>query len=129
MLSADLDGDGKEEYCGLAVDGSGNRSLVGLQLTDKGGEVTWQQDLPCGEHERPIEPLATAHLVPGQPGQWLVAAADGSVHIVAHDGSWHDRVQFRRRADGLAGATLDGKPVLLLAHPDKLEAIAVEKKP
>ena len=129
VLGADLDGDGKYEYCGIAIDGAGNRSVFGFKLDAHGGRATWQQTIPRGEHQYPVRLLTAARLLPGQSGQWLVAAADGSVHIIAADGASHDEFNSGKALTGLASTTIGGKPALLLSSPDGLQALAVEPKP
>ena len=128
VLSADLSGKGKTEYCGLAVNQSRKHAIVGLTLTGKGGEIAWQQELTGHGEGLPIDAFTTAHLLSGQPGQWLVAF-DWSVHIISHDGSWQERFNSGRTVTGMASTNFNGKPVLLLAHPKYLEAFAVEKRP
>ncbi|MCE9546099.1 MAG: redoxin family protein [Planctomycetia bacterium] len=128
ILAADLNGDGKEEYCALAIDGLGKSTVIGLKITETGGEMTWEHPLPEGEPERSVQMLTTARLDPAEPGQWLVAAADGSVQIVSHDGAAIDHFNSGAPLTGLASAVLDGQSVLLVAHPDGLSALAVTRK-
>ncbi len=128
IASADLNGDGQQQYCGIASDSNGEKSAVGFQIDEKGGEVNWQHPLPTGEHERPIEVISKAHLLPDKAGQWLIAAADGSVHILSSDGTQQDQFNSGGTLAGLAAAIADGKPLLLVAHGDKLAAFSVEKR-
>ena len=78
LYAADLDGNGQPELCGLSYRSLGANSLVGFDLE---GKELWSYDLPTGVHEKPIEPITPARLL-GKQGQWLAAAADGSVHIL-----------------------------------------------
>ena len=129
VVAADLDGDGHEEYCTLAADASGGRQIVGLRLgATGGGEFTWSQPIPKGEPSAPIESLTSGRLESGKPGLWIVAGADGSVHFFAADGTPVDQFNTGSTLTGLAATTIEGKPALLLAHPDKLQAFRVEKK-
>ena len=70
---------------------------------DQEGNEKWNYELPSGVHEKPIEPVTTARLF-GKQSQWLVAAADGSVHILGADGKLIDKFNYGSALTGLAGA-------------------------
>jgi len=122
VYAADLDGDGKPELCGLSFRSLGANSLVGFDLE---GKELWNYDLPTGVHEKPIEPITTARLV-GEHSQWLVAGADGSVHILDADGKPIDRFNYGAVLSGLSGCRIDGEPVLLLSSENGIEAWKLE---
>jgi len=128
VASTDLDGDGTEEYCALAADASGARQMVGLRYSSGSGEFTWRQSIPSGEHERPIEMLTSGRLEADQPALWIVAGADGSLHFFAADGTPVDHFNTGGTLTGVATTMIDGKPALLIAHADKLQAFRVAKK-
>jgi hypothetical protein len=129
VAAADLDGDGKEEYCTLATDTAGkSRQIVGLNFGPAGGKFTWRHPLPAGEHATLMEAVTFGRLESDKPGSWIVAGADGSIHFFAADGKPVDHFNTGDILTGLAAATIDGKPALLIAHPDKLEAVRIEKK-
>ena len=128
VSSADLDGDGRNEYCVLAADDAGSRQLVGLRMGPLGGEFTWRRPIPSGEHDRPLEALTSGQFSAGQPAVWIVAGADGSVNVFSADGTPVDQFNTGDILTGLAAATIDSKPALLISHPDRLLALRVEKK-
>jgi outer membrane protein assembly factor BamB len=122
VYAADLDGNGQPELCGLSYRSLGANSLVGFDLQ---GKELWSYDLPTGVHEKPIEHITSARLV-GKQGQWLVAGADGSVHILGSDGKLIDKFHYGAALAGLAGAQIDGEPVLVIASEGGLEAWKLE---
>jgi alkyl hydroperoxide reductase subunit AhpC/outer membrane lipoprotein-sorting protein len=122
VYSADLDGEGRFEYSGLSFRSLGANSLVGFDLE---GKDLWNYDLPTGVHERPIEPVNVARLF-GERSQWLVAGADGSIHILAADGKLIDKFHYGAQLAGLAGAQIDGQAVLFIASEKGLEAWKLE---
>ncbi|OYV86292.1 MAG: hypothetical protein B7Z73_11995, partial [Planctomycetia bacterium 21-64-5] len=55
-------------------------------------------------------------------GQWVIAAVDGSIHIVGIDGTLIDHFNSGAAASGLAVAQLDGRPALIVATDKAVEA-------
>jgi thiol-disulfide isomerase/thioredoxin/outer membrane lipoprotein-sorting protein len=123
IVSADLDGDDQVELCALSPTQEGSHVALGLNLQ---GEVLWEYPLPAGMHEHAIEPVQPARLLSGQPGQWLLAGPDGSIHILSPTGEPMDRFNYGAALTGLATAALDGKPVLLVATTESVDAWEVE---
>jgi thiol-disulfide isomerase/thioredoxin len=122
IYCADLDGDGKPELSGLSYRSLAANSLAGFDLE---GNELWNYELPTGVHEKPIESVTTARLF-GQQSQWLVAGADGSIHILSHDGKLIDKFNFGAALTGLAGAQIGGEPVLFVATEAGFEAWKLE---
>ena len=92
------------------------------------GAVLWKRELPRGEHEEPVEQLATIRLGPDEPAHWLIASADGVLHFISHDGKAHDRFGTGQKLTGLAAANVDGKTLLLTATREGVTAWDVNKK-
>jgi thiol-disulfide isomerase/thioredoxin len=124
LYAADLNGDGQTELCGLSYRSLSANSLVGFDLT---GKEQWEYELPSGVHEKPIESVTAVHLI-GEQSQWLVAGADGSVHILSADGKPIDKFNSGAALGGLAGAKVGGEPVLFIASEQGLEAWKLEPK-
>jgi thiol-disulfide isomerase/thioredoxin len=120
--AADLNGDGQPELCGLSFRSLGAHSLVGFNLK---GEELWNYELPTGVHEKPIESITAARLLGGE-SQWLVAGADGSVHILAADGKPVEKFHYGAALAGLAGARIGGEAVLFISSDTGLEAWKLE---
>jgi len=123
IAAADLEGNGQTQYCGLSTIALGADVAVGLTLQ---GKELWSYELPKGVHGRPIEAVVAGNLSGSPPGQWLLAAADGSIHILAADGNLIDQFNYGAALSGLAVAQLNGRPVLLVAAQGGLEALQVE---
>jgi len=124
ITTADLDGDGQPELCGLSSVELGVDVAVGLTLP---AQELWSYELPKGVHDNSlVEPVSKGSLSGEAPGQWLLAAADGSIHIIAADGKPVDRFNYGATLRGLATAGWDGRHVLLVSSPDGLEALQVK---
>lgn len=120
VTAADLDGDGKLELCGIAVgDAQDQETAVGISAD---GQELWNYPLPRGIHDQPIEMVATGDLLGGGSRQWILAGADGSLHILAADGRLLDRFNTGAKLTGLAATVRDGKPVLLISSLHAVEA-------
>ena len=122
IVAADLKGDGKLSFCGLAPN---DKTIQVLGLGDQ-GEQLWTYPIALGMQEYPIEPVTTGQLLPEGPKQWLVAACDGSIHFLSADGKPLDHFNYGSALTGLAAARIDGKPLLLVATPEGLEGWEVQ---
>jgi hypothetical protein len=97
---------------------------LGLNLH---GDALWTHPLPPGMHEHAIEPVVAGRLLPGPTGQWLLAGADGSVHVISSSGDVIDRFNYGAALTGLATAKLDDRHVLLVATGEGVDAWQVEQ--
>ncbi len=123
IVAADLTGDEKSELCALAPTAEGDLTAIGLGPQ---GELLWTYPMPRGVHQRPIEPVTVGHLLPGETGQWILVAADGSLHFVAADGKPIDQFNYGNTITGVAGLKWGGRHVLLVATPEGLDAWEVQ---
>jgi hypothetical protein len=123
IVSDDLDGDGKMELCGLSPTDAGSHVALGLNLQ---GDTLWTHPLPPGMHAHAIEPIVAGRLLAGQPGQWLLPGADGSIHVVSASGQLVDQFNYGAALTGLATAEWDGRHVLLVATAEGVDAWQVE---
>jgi hypothetical protein len=86
----------------------------------------WQYELPLGAQSVPaLEMIASGRIV-GQEGQWLLAGADGSIHVLSADGSLVDRFNYGAAISGLGVAQLNSQPALLVATAKGVDAWAVQ---
>ncbi|MEK6249202.1 MAG: hypothetical protein N2C12_13555, partial [Planctomycetales bacterium] len=122
IATADLNRDGVSEVATVTVDGDRNRRAMGLNLD---GEILWQHDLPRGEQASPIEPIVAANWFEGEPGRWLFATPDGTIHIISADGKSLDRFATGRQLSGIATGHLNGKPALLISSKEGVTAFKV----
>jgi len=121
--AADLAGDGNTQWCALTVSPLGENLAIGLNLS---GKQLWSYALPEGVHQYPIEPIIAAQLTAAPPGQWVTAGVDGSIHVIAADGKPIDQFNYGAIIHGLAAVQIEGRPALIVASPDGLEALRVE---
>ncbi|MGD9645180.1 MAG: redoxin domain-containing protein [Pirellulales bacterium] len=122
ITAADLDGDGEMEWCGLAPIDQVRDTLVGFKPD---GTELWSYELPPGLHQHPIEAIAGGPI--GGAGRWIVASADGVVHVVGADGKGVDRWSLGAAPCGLAVTTINGQPVLLISTTAGVTAWSVEE--
>ena len=129
VYAADLNGDGQVEICAIAQSKQGDGELghdVAVGLSPSGEEL-WTYDLPGGVHrDAALEIAAWGKLLDGDESQWLLAGADGSIHIVSAKGEAIDRFNYGAPLSGLAAAQLDGRRVLLISSEQSVEALQVE---
>ncbi len=110
-------------YCGLSNLPTGSVQAIGI----KGNmQEEWNYVLPRGTFRSQIQ-NATSITWNGSLC-WILAAADGSVHFVAQDGSFHDQFNTGNDLTGLAVYETRGAKVLLLASADGIEAFQMERK-
>ena len=123
LAAADLDGDGQPELCGLTPVEAGHVEAVGLNLE---GEELWSYPLPRGVHEHQIEAVTAGKLLPAKSGQWILAAADGTIHILDAGGKLIDVFAYGKTLAGLTATEWDGKRVLVVSTTEGVDAWQVE---
>lgn len=125
IFTADLNGDRNAEWCALALEWQGEGALgsnLALGLSPRGEEL-WKYELPEGEHRHSaFEAVTAGDLLRSGVGQWIIAGADGSIHLVAIDGGLIDQFNYGAAPSGMAVAQLDGRPTLLIATDQAVEA-------
>jgi hypothetical protein len=127
VVAADLDGSGQTQYCGLTSAEMFPDIAIGFTLE---GKELWRYELPKGVHQQMIEPVVAGRITSSGAGQWLLPAADGSIHILSADGKLLDRFNYGATLSGLATAQINGRPVLLISSikgtEPRVEALQVE---
>ncbi|MBX3413881.1 MAG: redoxin domain-containing protein [Pirellulales bacterium] len=123
IVAEDLDGDGRPELCGIAATTAGGETLVGF--TEDGSEL-WSYPLPAGLHQQPIEMIAAGRIV-GPAKQWIVAGADGSIHLIAADGQPLDKFSTGGTLTGIAAGEIEGKNALFVSTTDGIRAWTIEE--
>lgn len=94
------------------------------------GTVLWRYPLPAGTHHHAsFEMVACGDLFGAGMAQWVIAAADGSIHMLTMDGSLLDRYNSGVSPSGLGIANLGGQPALLIANDEGVEAWQFELPP
>ena len=101
---------------------AGQYTAIGLNAH---GETIWKYELPFGSM-RTVEPIVVGRVLPGTAAQWILPGADGSVHVLAADGTLIDRFSYGAQINGLTVTEIDGKPALLISSANAVEALRVE---
>lgn len=128
--AADLDGDGQAELIGLGPSQAAEAARVGDNIVfgiGPGGEELWHYDLPAGlPANGALELVASGNLL-GSAGQWVLAGPDGSVHILAADGTLVDRFNTGVAISGLTVAAAGDEGMLVVAGERGIEAWRLAK--
>jgi hypothetical protein len=126
VFSADLNGDDQPEWLGLASTNTGSDIAVAF---NPAGQELWNYPLPKGVQEHPtLEMVTFGKVVAGDNAQWVLAGADGSIHIMTADGELIDQFNHGAALSGLGVTRLDGRPALVIATPQSVEAWEVRGK-
>jgi hypothetical protein len=123
LAAASFPNASQAEYLAISSDSQGQIVAVGL---NRDLAESWNYPLPGGAHQKPIEPIASGSLLPDRAGEWLLAAPDGSIHILSDDGEFHDVFQYGAALNGIAAARFGDKPFILVATDEGLTAWEVE---
>jgi outer membrane lipoprotein-sorting protein/peroxiredoxin len=125
IYTADLAGDGSREWCAIALRSLGNGAFgsdMAVGFSSR-GTALWKYLLPKGiHHHLAFEMVALGNLLATEFGQWVIAGADGSIHILDIDGQLIDRFNYGASPSGIAIANLAGQPALLVATDEGVEA-------
>jgi thiol-disulfide isomerase/thioredoxin/outer membrane lipoprotein-sorting protein len=123
---ADLDGDGEDDLCTLALGLSNKWSAMGVTAD---GTILWHHPLPGGFYETPIEPIATAMIDETTSEYWVIAAPDSSIHIISEDGKTTDHFSTGQKLFGLATTSRDGEAVIVAASEKGVTAWSIQNIP
>jgi hypothetical protein len=94
------------------------------------GTVLWRYPLPVGTHHNAsFEMVSAGDLFGSGTVQWVLAAADGSIHMLTMDGSLLDRYNSGLAPSGMGIANLGGEPALLVASDKAIEAWGFDLPP
>lgn len=128
LTRSDANADGKFPWCGITFDPNPQQPLTGrfsaIGMNGR-GELKWNYALPPGSQQA-VDAIVAGRFLPGKDTQWIFPASDGSIHIVAADGTPIDRFNYGTQVSGLAVVEIDGKPVLLIGSQKGVEALRVE---
>ena len=59
--------------------------------------MLWKYALPSGMQQA-VESIVVGRLLPGPARQWLLPGSDGSIHVLAADGTLIDRFNYGDRS-------------------------------
>jgi hypothetical protein len=106
-------------YCGVAYGLDDARVAMGL---DRQGHSQWRYRLPAGSFNTQIRFVTSAPLLDEQSCDWLIAGADGSLHIISQDGAFTDQFRTGHAITGLAGVRHAAAGLLAISGPEGLQA-------
>ena len=120
---------GDIRFCGIAETPEGATIALGLAEGPYNRlEEVWSYELPRGVMTQ-VESAASGRLIEGPGGQWLFAAADGSLHVVSQDAKFNDYWTLGKLISGMAIAHINDRPAILLASEKEVAAWYVEALP
>ncbi len=119
MQLSDLNGDGHTECCAIASAKVGVEAAVGLSSK---GELLWTYDLPVGTQSNAALEMIAAGRLHGDQGNWVLAGADGSIHILSADGKPVDVFHVGEAISGVAVTTINGHGVLVVVTDKGIDA-------
>ncbi|MCH8045867.1 MAG: redoxin domain-containing protein [Planctomycetes bacterium] len=91
-------------------------------------QLAWRFEVPGGFPQTAIEPVVWGHVLPGGQAHWVVAGADGGIHVIAADGNLVDRFHHGEVPRGIGLAKLGGKPTLLISSKSGVTAYRLTEK-
>jgi peroxiredoxin len=125
IFTADLNGDDVSEWCAIAFKSAGQNgpaANVAVGLSPDGAQQ-WTYPLPAGAHHHgALEMVTSGNLLGTAAGQWVIAGADGSIHLLDIDGGLIDRFNYGAAPSGMAIANINGRPALVVATDDSVQA-------
>ncbi|HWB10231.1 MAG TPA: hypothetical protein VG826_13455 [Pirellulales bacterium] len=125
IFTADLDGDEALEWCAIAQKSPAASKLptdLAVGFSPDGAEQ-WTYPLPEGTHHHAaLEMVVSGKLLGDEAGQWIIAGADASIHILDIDGRLIDRFNYGAAPSGMAVAKINGRPALVIATDDSVDA-------
>lgn len=116
----DLDRNGDYEMCVL-IPSEETEAITAMGL-DASGTQLWSYPFPVGAHAQPIEQIVSGDLVGDDTREWILASADGVIHLLNHQGELIDQFATGEELAGMAAASWEGKKILLVSDTGRLIA-------
>ncbi|MBN2024802.1 MAG: redoxin domain-containing protein [Pirellulales bacterium] len=122
IATADVDGRGGHEMCGLCAPELGRNVALGM---DAAGNLLWSHDLPDGLQQS-SNLVGALRLDPEGPAHWLLVGPDGSLHVVSASGQPVDQFNYGSPIHGMATTRSAQGPVLIITSPTGVEALRIQ---
>jgi outer membrane lipoprotein-sorting protein/peroxiredoxin len=114
---------GEGTLAGLLPTSETRMNVVGL---GEAGRLLWSYELPIGLHGFPIEYVQSVRLTDKPTQSWLLAGADGSVHLLDERGRLVDRYNTGNALQGIAATANAGKPLIVTVSKSGVQAQTLE---
>ncbi|MEZ6119210.1 MAG: hypothetical protein R3C28_21930 [Pirellulaceae bacterium] len=111
------------EYIGLAYTMEGRQLALGL---NRMLNELWSYGLPEGTYQSQVNVVCSVQMMAAGNPHWLLVGPDGSIHLVADDGSFYDSFRIGQYVNGATGLVIEGKSMLVFATSSGLTALHVE---
>lgn len=125
LVAADWEPPLATTYCGVSYLAEGRLLAIGLNAEL---QEVWSYQLPAGQFNNQIEYIQSGRLRADDQGEWVLAAPDGSVHIISDDGDFSDTFALGELLTGLATAKFGDDRVVLTSTKSGVTAWKLEKK-
>ena len=100
-----------------AISSTRAQMAVGLDLELR---TRWQFPVSLGTFATAVEMVSSLQFSPQDGGIWLIAVANGAVHMVAHDGSFADKLAVGERITGITAGRFGDDSLVFIATGKKL---------
>lgn len=108
----------------IAVSDTSRPALVAFNVQLK---ENWNYPLPAAAGELPSEPIRSALLFVEREPFWVLAGADGTVHLISADGSFSDYFSVGEPITGLTTVRYDGNALVVVATAREVTAWSFER--
>lgn len=106
-------------YCAISYGMEGRRLAIGLKTN---GESQWRYNLPAGAFATHLRLVTSAPLLDDNSTDWLIAAADGSLHIISQNGHLTDHFQTGKSITGVAAGRQASVAILVVSSQSEVIA-------
>jgi hypothetical protein len=100
-----------------AISSTRAQMAVGLDLEL---QTRWRFPVSLGTFATAVEMVCCLRFSPEDGGIWLIAVANGAVHMVAHDGSFADNLAVGERITGITAGRFGDDSLIFIATGKKL---------
>ena len=112
------------DLCALSAPDIGKNEAFGINLN---GDLLWAYQMPDGTPGSIINRVISGHVYPMQNSQWILLAADSSIHFISESGRPVEAFNYGSFVAGIAAVTLGDQEALLISSRSGVEAISLTR--